>query len=49
MVREIHESELNDLLELYLHLHEDNIPDMNDNLKAAWDTIIHDKNHHTIV
>ena len=49
MVREICKSELSQLLELYLHLHESEIPDMTEHLKNTWDTIINDKNHHIIV
>ena len=49
MVREIYESELNELLELYLHLHEDTVPQMTDNLKKTWNTIVKDDNHHIIV
>lgn len=49
MVREINESELNSLLELYLDLHEESVPNMTQNLKDTWDTIIADKNHHIIV
>lgn len=49
MTREIKDSELNELLELYLHLHEDSVPEMTENLKKTWDTIIGDENHHIIV
>ena len=49
MVREIAENELNQLLELYLYLHEDMVPEMTDHLKDTWDTMIRDKNHHIIV
>lgn len=49
MVREIYESELNDLLELYLHLHEESVPEMTDSLKNTWAEILGDKNHHIIV
>lgn len=49
MVREINSSELNDLLELYLHLHEKEIPDTTEHLNSTWDSIIQDKNHHIIV
>lgn len=49
MVREIRENELNNLLELYLDLHEKEIPDMSDNLANTWNTIINDENHHIIV
>lgn len=49
MVREIKEHELNQLLELYLHLHESSIPELTDHLKSTWKTIMEDKNHHIIV
>lgn len=49
MVREIYETELDDLLELYLNLHEDTIPEMTEHLKTTWETIIQDRNHHIIV
>lgn len=49
MVREIYESELHYLLELYLYLHEDSIPEMTEHLKKTWQTIINDKNHHIVV
>lgn len=49
MVREIKYNELSQLLELYLHLHEDRISDDNIHLQNTWDTIIHDPNHHIIV
>ncbi len=49
MVREINKDELFELLHLYLHLHEESIPEMTEYLIATWDTIIQDKNHHIIV
>lgn len=49
MVREIKSSELNELLELYLYLHEKSVPDITEHLKKTWDTIINDVNHHIIV
>mgnify|MGYP002515384282 FL=1 len=49
MVREIFENELNELLELYLHLHEDSVPAMSEHLRSTWKTIVQDKNHHIIV
>ena len=49
MVREIKRNELTELLELYLHLHENQIPEMTEHLQSTWDTIIKDKNHHIIV
>ena len=49
MPREIKENELQELLELYLHLHEESIPEMTEHLKDTWNTIMQDKNHHIIV
>lgn len=49
MVREIFENELEQLLQLYLYLHEKFVPEMTEHLKNTWNTIIQDKNHHIIV
>lgn len=49
MVREAYESELKEILELYLHLHEESIPDMTEQLRNTWNTIMQDSNHHIIV
>lgn len=49
MVREIYKNELNELLELYLYLHEKTIPEMTEHLNKTWRTIIGDENHHIIV
>ena len=49
MVREVYENELNELLELYLYLHEDTIPEATEYLNSTWKTIIQDENHHIIV
>ena len=49
MVREIDENEVDELLNLYLYLHEKSVPEMTDHLKNTWETIINDKNHHIIV
>lgn len=49
MVREIQETELTALLELYLHLHEDSVPEMSRHLNATWEQILQDKNYHIIV
>ena len=49
MVREVYESELSKLLKLYLHLHEETIPEMTEHLVNTWNTIVQDKNHHIIV
>lgn len=49
MIREIEADEVNELLELYIHLHETNVPENNETLKTTWSTIMSDKNHHIIV
>lgn len=49
MVREIKEDELNELLRLYLHLHESSVPETTEHLFKTWETIMKDDNHHIIV
>ena len=49
MVREIHGNELNALLELYLFLHEETVPEMSEKLADTWTSILGDGNHHIIV
>lgn len=49
MIREIKIVELNELLELYTHLHELGVPEYNENLEKTWNTICNDENHHIIV
>ena len=49
MIREIKETELNALLDLYTHLHESGIPESSDHLQKTWKTIFNDENHHIIV
>ena len=49
MIREANRDDLNSLLELYLYLHEDSIPDQSEHLSRTWEKIINDPNHHIIV
>ena len=49
MVREIRDNELTQLLELYLHLHEKEVPEDSENLRTMWQKIKDDKDHHIIV
>ena len=49
MIREATKNDLKALLELYLYLHEDSIPEQDEHLKNTWDQILEDKNHHLIV
>jgi GNAT superfamily N-acetyltransferase len=49
MVREARIEDLDELLRLYLFLHEDSIPELNEHLEKTWNQIIEDSNHHLIV
>lgn len=49
MIREAKREDLDALLELYLFLHEDSIPEKNSHLEETWEQIIGDPNHHLIV
>ena len=49
MVREARKEDLDELLRLYLYLHEDSIPEPNTHLEKTWDKIIEDPDHHLIV
>lgn len=49
MIREAVQSDLDAILDLYLFLHEDNIPEKDEHLKNTWVQIIQDPNHHLIV
>lgn len=49
MVREIHYDEREELLKLYLSLHEDSIPEQSEALDNVWNDILNDKNHHLLV
>lgn len=49
MLREATNKDLNEILELYLYLHEDSIPKSDTHLEQTWEQIICDPNHHLIV
>ena len=49
MVREAVKEDLHELLDLYLFLHETDIPENSKHLENTWKTIIEDENHHIIV
>ncbi len=49
MIREANYEDLDELLHLYLFLHETSIPEANEQLLETWQNIITDKNHHIIV
>ena len=49
MIREVEYSDLEGLLELYLHLHDKSVPVHDDTLAKTWDKILTDENYHLIV
>lgn len=49
MIREADKNDLKEILELYLYLHETKIPEDSEHLRATWEQIICDENHHLIV
>lgn len=49
MVREANRNDLDEILQLYLYLHETNIPEDSEQLRNTWDSIMKDSNHHLIV
>ena len=49
MLREAVKEDLYELLNLYLFLHEKNIPENSEYLENTWKTIIEDINHHIVV
>lgn len=49
MVRHAVKEDLNKILELYLCLHEESIPEPSDHLSHTWEQILRDENHHLIV
>lgn len=49
MIREANRNDLDEVLRLYLYLHEDSIPEDTKHLRNTWNNIINDTNHHLIV
>ncbi|ESL02152.1 acetyltransferase, GNAT family [Catonella morbi ATCC 51271] len=49
MVREAVKEDLFEILNLYLFLHEDNVPEDSEHLQKTWKVILEDVNHHIIV
>lgn len=49
MIREIEEKDLAGLLKLYTQLHDNSLPEENEELIKLWKQILNDKNHHIIV
>lgn len=49
MIREATKKDLDNILQLYLHLHEESVPEDSEQLRTTWETIMNDVNHHLIV
>lgn len=49
MIREARYEDLDALLELYLYLHEDSVPEHDQRLSRTWDKITSDPDHHIVV
>ena len=49
MVREVVKEDLFEILNLYLFLHEDNVPEDSEHLQKTWKDIFEYVNHHIIV
>lgn len=49
MIREANKNDLDEILQLYLYLHETRVPDDSQQLRNTWEQITNDTNHHLIV
>ena len=49
MVREAVREDLEQVLGLYLYLHEQSVPALSEHLMSTWNQIVEDENHHLIV
>lgn len=49
MIREARHEDLQQILELYLHLHETVVPEESEELHCAWEKIVSDDDHHLII
>lgn len=49
MIREANKNDLDEILQLYLYLHEESVPQDSEHLRNTWENIINDANHHLIV
>lgn len=49
MIREARFEDLDEILRLYLYLHETQVPEDSEHLRGTWAEIISDPNHHVIV
>lgn len=49
MIREAMKEDLEEVLKLYLYLHEKSMPKLSEHLASTWNQIVEDENHHLIV
>lgn len=49
MIREITENDFDQLLRLYMQLHDNPFPEKSERVLVAWNSILADENHHIIV
>lgn len=48
-IREVGEQDLQGLLQLYMQLHDNTMPEFNEKLYSLWQQILTDKNHHILI
>ena len=49
MIREVRKEDFNELMSLYMQLHNNPMPEQTEEIMKLWEQIIEDKNHHIIV
>lgn len=49
IIREIIQTDLANLLKLYLQMHDNRMPQFTEKLYGLWESVINDKNHHIII
>ena len=49
MIREINRDDLSGLLKLYMHLHDNPFPELDERVLGVWERIVSDNDHHIIV
>ncbi len=49
LIREAVQEDLFGLLELYTHLHDNPMPELDDGLQRLWEGMLNDQNHHILV
>lgn len=48
-IREVEEKDLQGLLQLYTQLHDNSMPELNEELYSLWKQILSDHNHHILI